>query len=133
MIPAERTKLLRTRKDKKATKEAADKKSSSPKKKDNDDQSTSGSSVKSLKKENTKLKDKLKSMMNAFVSTIDKEDGSDLSSKEGSNSIQAGIALLQEASPMLAEYISMAHKAGNLTMLDLREVWLLDSQTTHNL
>ena len=71
--------------------------------------------------------------MNAFVLTIDKEEDSDLSSKEGSNSIQAGIALLQEASPMLAEYISMAHKAGNLTMLDLREVWLLDSQTTYNL
>ena len=52
-------------------------------------------------------------MMNAFVLTIKVEDGSDLSSKEGRNSIQAGIALLQEASPMFAEYISMAHKAGD--------------------
>ena len=34
---------------------------------------------------------------------------------------------------MLAEYISMAHKAGDLSMLNLREMWLLDSQTIHNL
>ena len=34
---------------------------------------------------------------------------------------------------MLAEYISMAHQAGDLSMLDRREVRLLDSQTTHNL
>jgi hypothetical protein len=110
----------------------AKKKLSRLKKKDNNDKSTSRS-VKFIQKEDSKLKGKFKSMTNAFVQSINEENDSDITSEEGSNSFQASIAMLQEASAKLGNYISMVQKSCELATLNLRKVFLLDSQTTHNL
>ena len=136
---ADKAKLKKEREDAKATKESADKKpSKSQSKDDDDDKSTSGESVTSLKKELNALKRVNKSLKKTAFTLINEGNESDISDDEdGSNNFLAGMSMLCEGSPRLAEWhgqqFAPAKKKGKFLDLDLREEVLLDSETTHAL
>ena len=112
-------------------KAARSKKSTSKSKAKDDDDDDDAKSVASLTKELKRTKQKLKSTKNCLVAVCEVEE--DLTDdEEGSNSLLAELRLRQ-ASPQLGAWYAQVKKSGRLQDLDLRNEFLLDSQTTHNL
>ena len=87
-------------------------------------------SVASLTKELNQTKHMLKATQNCLVAVYEGEELTD--DEEGSNSLLAELRL-QQASPQLGAWYAQMKKSGRLEDLDLRNEYLLDSQTTHNL
>ena len=113
----------------KAADESGKKSTSKSKAKDDDDHDDA-KSVASLTKELNQTKQKLKSAKNCLVAVCKVEE--DLTDEEGSNSLLAELTL-QQTSPQLGAWYAQVKKSGRLEDLNLRDEWLLDSQTTHNL
>jgi hypothetical protein len=107
------------------------KKSTSKSKAKDDDDDDDAKSMASLAKELNRTKQKLKSAKNCLVAVCEVEE--DLTDEEeGSNSLLAELRL-QQASTQLGAWYAPVKKSGRLEDLNLRNEYLLDSQTTHNL
>ena len=99
--------------------------------KDNDDCSVGlTKSMADLQKDNVRrLKQQLKSTKAALVTAISEGNKSDLSDNEGSSNFNATMVMVQEKYPDLHDGIVLAH---TMKALHLREVILINSQTTHD-
>ena len=95
-----------------------------------DDDDDEEQSVASLKKRLAKSESSLKSVTKCLV-TLSEVGESDIS-EDGSNSLMAESFLCND-SPMLGAWYAQVKKSGGLRELNLRDEFLLDSQTTHNL
>ena len=63
------------------------------------------------------------------MTTISEGNKSDLSDNEGSSSLNAAMAMVQDKYPDLQDGIVMAH---TMKTVNLRKVILINSQTTHD-
>lgn len=129
MSKEEQKKELAQRAAEKSAGELVSKKTSKSKAKDdNDDDDTK--SIASLAKESNQTKQKLKATKNCLVAVC--EVNEDLTDEEGSNNLLAELSL-QQHSPQFGAWYAQVKKSGQLEDLNLRNEWLPDSQTTHNL
>ena len=100
---------------------------------DDDDKSTSSSkSIKSLSKTLKSLEKsnrKLKKSVSALQKCEEDDDDSSISSSEGTNHFQMELDLLEERNPKIV----LALKSSKNVDLDLRNVLLLDNQSTFDL
>ena len=106
------------------------KKSTTKSKAKDDGDDDDAKSIASLTKELNQTKQKLKATKNCLVAVC--EVNEDLTDEEGSNSLLAELSL-QAHSPQLGAWYAQVKMSGRLQDLNLRDEWLLDSQTTHNL
>ena len=133
LTPEARKKLEEKRK---AAKLAAEKTADTDKKarskgKPKDDDNDDDRSVASLQKRLQQSESNPKSVTKCLV-TMSEVGESDISDEDGSNNMLAE-TFLCGASPMLGAWYAQAKKSGGLKGLNLRDEFLLDSQTTHNL
>jgi hypothetical protein len=135
LSPEDKTKLVESRKAgriKAAAAAAGGAPKSSKSGDDNDKSVISTKSMNDLQKDNARLKQQLKLTKAALVTTITEGNESDLSDDKGSSNFVAAMAILQDDYPELYKGIVMAHKSGAMEKLNLRNLILIDSQTTHN-